>query len=476
MEVATMTTSTTSAIQPRELVPELMARTRWSTDQLAAHQRRRLDALLRHAVTASPFHRRRLGADPTGAELAELPTMSKATLMACFDEIITDRRLSRAAAQTHLEGPSGEEPLHGHLVFSTSGSTGEPGIFVTKPEEFVPWVAALMRTMTLFGVTPGMRIGGLGAASGRHISRHLVAGLVAGRPTTAPPTSVATPLSEIVTAFNAYQPEVIPGYPSLQALLAQEQLAGRLHITPRVIPYAGEVLTPDMHAQIRAAWGVEPYSMYSTTEAGMIASDCPARVGMHLWEDLALIEVVDEYNRPVPPGVPGHHVLLTNLVNRTQPLIRYEITDLITLAEGPNPTGMPFRRITSIHGRSDDIAELPARAGGTIAVPPHQLRAPVSAIPGLRQYQIVVSDTGLRVTVVRGADAPHDTPQRIEAALHCALLDAGVASPPITVNCVESIPREPGHANKYQTMKVERSSSPRSQPPASGTIGKSLPE
>jgi phenylacetate-coenzyme A ligase PaaK-like adenylate-forming protein len=51
--------------------------------------------------------------------------------------------------------------------------------------------------------------------------------------------------------------------------------------------------------------------------------------------------------------------LVTNLVNRTQPLIRYELSDLVTLAEGPKPTGWPFRRIAAVEGRSDDILHLP---------------------------------------------------------------------------------------------------------------------
>ncbi|MGE3289189.1 MAG: phenylacetate--CoA ligase family protein [Pseudonocardia sp.] len=445
---------TTPSVQPRELVGELMARTRWSAEQFEAHQRERLDALLRHAVTVSPFHRRRLGADPTGASLAELPTMSKTDLMRHFDEIVSDPRLRRATVRAHLDSPAGDQPLHDHLVFTTSGSTGEPAIFVATPDDFAPWVAALLRALILFGVRPGMRIGGLGSGSGRHISRHLVAGLQGGAPASAPRTSVHMPVPEIVSAFNAYQPEVIPGYPSLVALVAQEQLAGRLHIAPRIVAYAGEVLSADMHAQITAAWGVEPFSMYSTTEAGMIASGGSA--GMHIWEDLALLEVVDEHDRPLPPGVAGHHVLLTNLVNRTQPLIRYEITDLVTLAEGPDPTGMPFRRMASIEGRTDDIAHLPARSGGTVAVAPHLLRAPIANTPGLRQFQVVVRPTALRIAVALSPEAPRDTPRRIEAAVYCALLDIGVAPPPIDVEPVEEIAREPGPAGKFKTIRVER--------------------
>ena len=129
-----------------------------------------------------------------------------------------------------------------------------------------------MRTLALLGVVPHLRLLGLGSPSPLHISRHLVAGLLAGRPSAAPHTSAETPLPEIVAACNAFQPQALVGYPSVHALLAQEQLAGRLRIAPSVIAYAGEVLAPDMRERIREAWGVEPASMYSTTEAAMIAS------------------------------------------------------------------------------------------------------------------------------------------------------------------------------------------------------------
>ena len=439
---------------PHDIVGELLAHTRWSAEQLAAYQRNRLDALLRHAVVVSPYYRRTLGADVAGASLEELPTLSKATLMAHFDEIVADPRLRRATVQAHLAGPAATEPLHGFLVLSTSGSTGEPGIFVMSREELAPWVAALMRAMRLFGVTPGMRMAGLGSPSGMHISRHLVAGLLAGQSASGPRTSAATPMPEVVAAFNAYQPEVIPGYTSVLALLAEEQLAGRLRIAPRVIAYAGEVLTPDMRERIHDAWGIEPVSLYSTTEAAILASG-PAD-GMHLWEDLAIVEIVDADNQPVPGGATGHRVLVTNLVNCTQPLIRYEISDLVTLAHGPDPGGTPFRRITEVSGRNDDIVQMPAQAGGTITVLPKQLRAPVATVPGLRQYQVMVAPDHLRIAVVLRAGAPVDTPQRIQAAVHCALLDIGVAVPPITVVPVDGIEREPAPSAKFKTVKVAR--------------------
>ena len=440
---------------PREHAAVLLARTHWSPDQLAAHQRRLLDDLLRHAVATSPYYRRTLGPDPVGASLTELPPLSKQTLMAHFDDIVTDPALGLAAVQSHLAGPSAGEALHEHLVFSTSGSTGEPAVFVSSRAGFAQWVGALLRTLILIGVGPHLRIAGLGSSSGMHISRHLVAGLLGDRPSTAPPTSAALPLPQIVAAYNACRPEVLVGYPSMHALLAHEQLAGRLEITPSIIAYAGEVLTPDMRARIQEAWGVDPVGMYSTTEAAMIASGCPAGVGMHLWEDLSLVEVVDEHDRPVPSGVPGHHVLLTNLGNTVQPLIRYAISDLVTLADGPNPTGMPFRRLTDVAGRNDDIVYLPGRRDGTVAIPPTRLRAPLATIPALRQYQIRCGSRGVHVQVALREHTAEDIPAAVRTCLHEALAAAGAIPPPITVTVVPEIPREPGPGAKLKTVLVE---------------------
>src|SRR5262249_26690622 len=151
-------------------------------------------------------------------------------------------------------------------------------------------------------------------------------------------------------------------------LLAQEQLDGRLHIQPRVLGFGSEVLTDEARQRMREAWSIEPVNIYASTEALFIASSTPPHPGLHIYEDLLVVEVVDEHNRPLPPGTPGFKVLITNLVNRIQPLIRYELSDSVVLAEGPDPSGLPYRRIASIDGRNDDFLRLPARAGGLISV------------------------------------------------------------------------------------------------------------
>ena len=84
----------------------------WDATRLAAHQTERLRVLLAAAIKRSPFHARRLGRiDPARfelADLARLPVMTKAQMMASFDEVVTDRRLTLGRVDDHLRaaGPS----------------------------------------------------------------------------------------------------------------------------------------------------------------------------------------------------------------------------------------------------------------------------------------------------------------------------------------------------------------------------------
>lgn len=174
-------------------------------------------------------------------------------------------------------------------------------------------------------------------------------------------------------------------------MLAREQLAGRLAIAPRRLAFGSEPMTAAMRADIQRARDIEPSEYYASTELPVIASSTPSHPrALEIFDDLAIVEVVDRDNHPGPAGTPGAKVLTTNLEQRTLPLIRYELSDRITLAPGPNPAGRPFRVISTIEGRSADTLLFPARHGNrTIAVLPFALADCLTHLPGIRQYQLI---------------------------------------------------------------------------------------
>ena len=449
------------AERQRALAGEQLARDRWSRDRLLAYQGERLRALIAHAVAASPYYREVLGPDAASGDvpLQELPTLPKATLMDNFDRIVTEPRLRRAELEAHLAGPGAGRPYLGrYRLFTTAGTTGLRGLLVEDADEFAVWIGTCLRGLASWGVGPATRLAGIGSPSPLHISNQVYAELLAGQAGAAPRLAVTTPVPEMVAALNAFQPEALTAYPSVAAALAEEQLQGRLRIAPTLVATSSEVQTADMRRRIGEAWRVAPLDFYGTTEALIPAAGRPGQVGMDILEDLVVLEVTDEHDRPVPPGVPGRKVLLTNLVNRVQPLVRYELSDSVTLAGGPNPLGLPYARLAAVDGRSDDVITLPAAGGGRVAVLPFRLQAPFSELLEVRQYQVVHDLAGLRVAVVLRDRAPADTPARVRAALVRELRDAGAVPPPIEVTPVPEIARDPGHGAK---LKLVRSVVPR---------------
>jgi phenylacetate-coenzyme A ligase PaaK-like adenylate-forming protein len=264
----------------------------------------------------------------------------------------------------------------------------------------------------------------------------------------------ATPPAAMVEALNRHQPEFLYAYGSVLGLLAGEQLDGRLRISPATIASSGETHTDELRDAIRAAWGSSSFEMYGMTEAGIIGSHCDRHTGIHLFEDQAIVEVVDEHDRPVPAGQVGHKLLVTNLVARTQPLLRYEVSDMVAVAGERCPCGRPFRLLAGIEGRNDDILHLPAAAGGTVAVHPLALRTALAGIPGLVQYKVVHDEDGLHVRAALRPDAvPADVVHLVTTRLAGKLAAQGAARPRVDVELRDSLQDERDTAGKFKLVE-----------------------
>ena len=437
------------------LTSELLSHDKWSRDQLIAHQERQLRSLIAFAVQNSPYYRDAFGADADRGDvpLGELPTLPKTTLMEQWDRIVTDPELRLEQVEAHIAGPDAAQPFAGrYRVFSTAGTTGVRGTFVYGMSEFLYAIAPVLRTFARWELTPGSRIVGIGAPNPLHLSKQLFAALQSG-PTDAPQLSVVTPIPDIVAALNEFQPEATLGYPTHAALLAEQQLSGNLKIAPRFVAVGSEVVGEDVVRRAEEAWGVRMCNVYATTETSTIAAGVPDEDGLLVNDDVVIFEVVDEANRPVPPGHPGYKVLVTSLTNRSQPLIRYEISDSVTLAERPSG-GAPFGRIARIDGRSDDVLHLPGMSGRAIDLHPYRIRASFGPIKDVVQYQVVHHTGGLRARVVLRASAPATVLDRIQAAIAGELADAGAAPIQIDVEPVDQIEREGNGAKIKMVVSV----------------------
>ncbi len=432
------------------LAAELIEHGTWPREKLLAHRQEQLTAFLRRAATRSPYYRETIG-DLVARDrpLDEFPIMNKSTLMAEFDRIVTDPRLTRSLVERHVDSEHcGELLLDAYRCIATGGSTGQRGLFVYDRHAWDMTAANQMRMQRVLGVTPDMRGLGIGAPSPVHLSNRFHAEFRALRPG-APTLFVTTPIEEIVAELNAYQPGYLNTYPSLIRRLAEEQRAGRLRIAPKLFRSGAEALAPDVKDLVREVWNAPIADGYTATETGIMAVECVHRNGMHIAEDLVVVEVVDAENRPVPPGVEGARMLATVLFNDTLPVIRYEFSDFVTLAGGACPCGLPFTRIARVAGRAEESLRFRSASGATAEVHAPRLWFHLVRVAGIRQYQFGALADGIRI---RLALFPHADRTRVEAEAKAiaaqALADLGIAGARIEVEFVEKIDRVGGGAKE----------------------------
>jgi phenylacetate-CoA ligase len=444
---------------------EMRPRDAWTRQELEEYQRGKLRALVRHAKANSPFYREHLdGVDPdrlSGVE--QLPTIDKRTMMENFDRFVTDPGLKLAEIRNHLKGLGRDECFRGeYRVLSTGGSSGYAGVFVFDRREWRTVLASTMRSGWYAGITPRLpnriKWASVAAHSPRHATTRISLSADFGLYKLMRLT-VLDPMQQIVAALNEFQPECLTTYPSLGSLLAIEQLEGRLSITPRVITVTSEICTEDMARKIEAAWGVKPFNWYAMCEAINIGISCPDAEGIHLFEDMAVVEVVDENNERVPDGTPGSKLLVTNLYNHTQPLIRYEVSDMLTISPEPCPCGRPFRVVTQLEGRSDEILRFDAIAAGVVDVHPHHFRDVLGGFQQLKQYQVVQEDGELRLRLVLREKENRDAfAGEVREGLKRMLESRGAVCPPLILEFVDAIERRPEQMGKLQLIKKGRMS------------------
>jgi phenylacetate-coenzyme A ligase PaaK-like adenylate-forming protein len=402
---------------------------------LEAWQRARLAELRAFARARSPFY----GARDLGR------TLDKPTLMEHYDEVLTDPRLSLAALEAHVDALRGDELLHGaYRVMCTGGTTGRRAVVPLGRSEWRAAMSSFFRWKALAGrrPRPRQRIAVVLAPSPQHTSwryaRTVDVGLMKLLQLNA-----TQPTERLVACLNAFGPAELSGYPSIVAVLAREQLEGRLRIAPEFVSTTAEVRTPDMERLVEQAWGVRPFDMYAITEAGILATECPARDGLHVFEDHTLVEVLGPDGGPVADGEVGR-LVITPLYARTLPLLRYEMGDLVRATRAPCACGRPYVRLLEIQGRQDDVLELPAACGGTVMVHPIVMRSPMASIPELAEYQLVHGAGGLRVRIALRRGGQADAAARhVRERLAAALADAGADVPSVGVEVVDALERSP---------------------------------
>jgi phenylacetate-CoA ligase len=309
--------------------------------QAADLQLARLQELVAHALSASPHYRehwaehRSTRIDALG-DIRRLPFTTKQDLRDAypFGLVAADRReIVRYGESTGTTGsPTSavityEDWIRGNVAVERSvGHVFGPGdlVFIAIPYELA---------FASYDLDRALEQAGAGVVAVGTLSR-------------------VCPFERMVEMMWTVKPTGLVCTPS-RALRLYDMLkdSGRdpLEVGLSTFLYVGETCSPAKLSKIAGLWGVRLSNAYGSTETNSLGLTC-AEGGLHLTEDRHLFEVIDpETTAPVPEGSPGE-LVLTSLVSRAMPLLRYRTGDFVTVRSEPCPCGSP-RRTLDHHGR-----------------------------------------------------------------------------------------------------------------------------
>ena len=418
----------------------------------------RLHELVEHARKNSPYYKKLYAGVPENFSLNDLPSTDKKTLMANWNDWVCDRNLTLKEVEKFMENKDniGRKLMNQYLVFTTSGSTGNPLVEVCDPNanNIMGAISAVRSFARKEDLNAFMKKGGKSigvfADEGFYLGNSSIRSRLLSMPWKKKQMAISSalyPVPKIVEQLNRFQPAMVGGYPSNLELLINEAEEGRLHISPVIIMTGGEYLSDSLRQKLTDTFHCYVQTSYSCTEGGTVACECTHK-HFHINDDWLIVEPVDRNGNPVPDGVQSDKILLTNLYNYTQPFIRYEVTDRVIMHHEPCACGNPSPWI-ELEGRTDDVTSF-EEGGKEIRIAPLSVYAVLKEVHSLRRFQVLVYDSNqieLRIEPLEGI-SKSDAFEEAEKKLREYLAFQNVMH--VNIKMSEEMPQQHPDSGKYK--------------------------
>lgn len=356
-------------------------------DKIHRFQLKKARSVVKYAVNNSPFFKDYYK-DYDLQDVWNLPTVNKKIMMDNFSTYNTLGFDKNDLLRFSLEVEKSRDftrRYKGVNIGMSSGTSGNKGLELTTPHEekylkamfFARFIFPKKEKLNLAFIlrvsTPAFNLDILG-----HRMTYI---------------SQLDNIENITSQLETLQPNIISAPPSMHEILAREFKAGRLRIRPKRLVCYAEVLSPDSRLFLQNTFDCEIHEIYKCTE-GAIAMSCKEG-SLHINEDLIAVQLFDKNGKPTVAGKPSYKMIITDLHKHSQPIIRYELNDIITISPTPCKCGSHFRVIQQIQGRRDDIfwGKLINSKDLQFIFPDYIRRAIISCSDNIIEYQAIQKTT-----------------------------------------------------------------------------------
>ena len=385
-----------------------------SSAERLALQQQRLHELVAYAREHSPWLARHYANLPENFTLTDLPIVQKKDMMENYDDYVTDRNIHMQDVLKYVERPAEDTSLllGQYSALRTSGSTGNP-LPMVRDDYHNKIHGQMMAQRLMGGIPPEV----LSLKNSRYASViHLANGASSYnaflRTKAAFPEvahnlmglSCLDSVNHLVEQLNEFQPTSLTGYPSMLVPLAVEQMKGNLKLDVKMVCTSAEMLTEKDYQVLREAFRCPVLNNYCMTEGGEVAMTRGSS-HLHINEDWVIVEPVDkDMNLLGESDEWSSGLLITDLSNYVQPIIRYYVSDVIRISRKPvDDCDLPC---LEIRGRMLDNYTICGKTFGVVG-----LVTESEVWPHLIKYQFV--QTADDTIQVRGLCSTDSNPEEV---------------------------------------------------------------
>lgn len=319
----------------------------WSSKKIYKYQRKKRNSIVKLAVSKSPFFKKYYSKYNL-YDFFNLPILNKKIMMENLSEYNTLGFKKEEMVGFALNAEKTRDfsrRLRNINIGMSSGTSGNKGIVITTEKEEKYIKAMYLARLVLpkkekINCAFILRITSPAFDYNKRGNKLTYIGQL-------------QPIEDIIKQLETLNPNVVSAPPSMLKLLAKELITGNLKINPKLLYSYAEVLYPDVKKLLEEAFNCKVMEIYQGSE-GYYAVTCKEG-NLHVNEDMVFFELFDKDGNSTPDGEPCYRLLVTDLHKSSQPIIRYELNDVITISKNKCKCGSNFRVIEKIQGRADDL-------------------------------------------------------------------------------------------------------------------------